>query len=69
VDVELSSEQPQGGLSGISFVSSNHDWGSSWDLTSPCLQGSFLKIQRQYLLILRFLAILENRGPENLRKN
>ena len=26
------------------------------------------KIQRQYLLILRFLAILENHDPENLRK-
>jgi hypothetical protein len=50
------------------FVSANCDWGSSWDLTSPCLQRRFLKIQRQYLLMFMFLAILENRGPENLRK-
>jgi hypothetical protein len=38
------------------------------NLTSPCLQGRFLKIQRQYLLLPRFLVILENRGPENLRR-
>ena len=70
VRVIASSEQPRGSWLEISFVSQTvtEELPVISNLTSPCLQGRFLKIQREYLLIPRFFSYTRKLWPRKSKK-